>query len=244
MSALKFSLDKTYYQQPTLVFNLPAGWSCPWATACYTKADRETGKLTTRPDKDTEGKPQPTVDGVETYVCYAARAERFPGVRDARWGNFDTVRAMVQDNQPIELPEGTTHVRVHGSGDFYSQDYFDWWLQQARNYPDVQFWAFTKSLRYWVERLGDIPANFALTASTGGKEDHLIEEHDLKSTTVYHDIDDVPAWVMIDIDDAEAQDSSRPSFALLENLTNKAQGTDERIAHHNRMAATLTTPIG
>ena len=236
---LRISLDKAYYRQPTHVFNLPAGWTCPWAVNCLTKADKDTGKLTTRPDKDKDGNPVTTIGGHDTYVCYAARAERFPGVRESRWKNFEEARRMVWNGDYIDLPKGTTHVRVHGSGDFYSQDYFDWWIEQARANPGVTFWAFTKSVRYWVNRLGDIPANLHLTASVGGKDDDMIATHGLKTATVFHDLDDVPADMMVDLDDWEAQDSNRPSFALLENMSNKNQGGDDRIAAHNARAAAL-----
>lgn len=233
---LSMSLDKNYYRQPTHVFNLPAGWTCPWALNCLTKADRDTGKLTTRPDKDNLGNHVPTIGGHETYVCYAARAERFPGVRESRWSNFDEVKRMVWNGDYVELPRNATHVRIHGSGDFYSQDYFDWWVEQSRANPGVTFWAFTKSVNYWVTRLGEIPDNMHLTASVGGKRDDLIAEHNLKTATVFHNIEDVPASMMIDLDDWEAQDSSRPSFALLENMSNKNQGEDLRIASHNERA--------
>ena len=62
-------------------FSLPSGWTCPGAKNCYTKADRETGKIT-----DLQ---EPDADGV-IYRCYAAIDEaRRPNVRAVRWDNFD-----------------------------------------------------------------------------------------------------------------------------------------------------------
>ena len=46
-------------------------------------------------------------------------------------------------------------VRVHDSGDFFSQEYFDAWLEVARGRPRTRFYAYTKSLPFWVARLGD-----------------------------------------------------------------------------------------
>ncbi len=59
--------------------SLPAGWSCPGAKDCLSKANRETGKLT---------------DGKETvFRCFAASAEALrPNVRDSRWNNFELLR--------------------------------------------------------------------------------------------------------------------------------------------------------
>lgn len=235
----KWSRDKDYYPQPTHVWNLPAGWSCPWAETCLTKADRETGKLTTRPDRNKDGSPREWPEGVEPYVCYAARAERYPNVRKTRWHNFEVARAHVHNSDVFDIPGKATHVRIHGSGDFYSEPYFCLWLETAEANPHVQFWAFTKSLRYWVDHLDEVPANLALTASRGGKEDHLIDEYGLRTAEVFYDIADVPEDMVIDTDDAEAMDATAPSFALLENMTNKGQATREDIARHNERAREL-----
>ena len=70
------------------------------------------------------------------------------------------------------------------SGDFFSQAYFDQWLEICEENSSVEFWAYTKSLNYWVNRLGSIPENLVLTASYGGKHDRLIDEHDLKNVIV------------------------------------------------------------
>src|SRR5262245_18184980 len=38
----------------TLIFDLPAGWTCPGAAACLAKASRETGRITDG-EKDADG---------------------------------------------------------------------------------------------------------------------------------------------------------------------------------------------
>lgn len=162
---MSFVLKKTYYSSPTYEWNLPAGWTCPGARTCLVKASKETGKMR---NESTE------------YRCYAAMAERFPGVRGHRWANFE----MAKRGELPELPKTAKRVRIHASGDFFNQRYFDRWMEYARQYPEVEFWAYTKSLVYWVKRLHDIPDNLVLTASYGGKQDHLIEEHGLKNVIV------------------------------------------------------------
>jgi hypothetical protein len=59
-------------------------------------------------------------------------------------------------------------------------------MQVASLYPDKIFYAYTKSLRYWLERLTvrSIPSNFRLTASRGGRDDILIDEFKLKCAEV------------------------------------------------------------
>ena len=207
-----------------------ATWSSTFADACKTKADRDTGKLVVKPVKSDD-----------TYVCYAARAERFPGVRDSRWRNFEAVReALANGDVPFSIPKRATHVRIHGSGDFFNEAYFRAWCDTARANPDVTFWAFTKSIGYWADNLDYVPANLSLTASVGSSQDALAAELGLKTATVYHRFSDVPDDVAIDTDDFEAQVAGAPSFALLENQSHPGWGaTHEQVRAHNARAYAL-----
>ena len=102
------------------------------------------------------------------------------------------------------------------SGDFYSQDYFDMWLQICRDNPNVEFWAYTKSLNYWVNRLNEIPNNLTLTASRGGKHDNLIERHDLKNVEIIKTKDQAKGRP-IDTCDDQAR-LPNVNFCLLDNF--------------------------
>lgn len=230
MTDFSFQRKRTYYRQTTYEFNLPAGYACPFADACKTKADRDTGKLVVKPVKSDD-----------TYVCYAARAERFPGVRDSRWRNFEAVReALANGDVPFSIPKRATHVRIHGSGDFFNEAYFRAWCDTARANPDVTFWAFTKSIGYWADNLDYVPANLSLTASVGSSQDALAAELGLKTATVYHRFSDVPDDVAIDTDDFEAQVAGAPSFALLENQSHPGWGaTHAQVRAHNARAYAL-----
>jgi lipocalin len=46
----------------------------------------------------------------------------------------------------MELMEASVSIRVHVSGDFYSQEYLDKWFMIARNNPRQIFYGYTKSL--------------------------------------------------------------------------------------------------
>lgn len=182
----KFSINKKYYRGTVYEWNLPTGHTCPHAVECLVKVDRETGKF------DNES---------SEYKCYAASAERFPAVRGNRWSNY----AFVKNGGIPEIPTKCKSIRIHGAGDFFNQKYFDMWLELARNNPDVEFWAFTKSLNLWIKRIDEIPDNFSLTASYGGKFDKLIEKYNLRWTKVlkrweveYVDVPDSPyEWARI-----------------------------------------------
>jgi len=199
---MKFIKKKTFYPFPVYEFNLPAGHSCPYAKDCKIKVDRVTGKF------DTTG---------DVFRCYAASAERFPAVRESRWTNFEDVLA----GKPIEVPEDATHVRIHSSGDFFNQKYFDTWLDVCRENLQVVFWAFTKSIQFWVNRINEIPENLTLQASYGSIQDDLIEKYNLKYAKVFTDKEEaLRTGLPIDIDDSLAM-SGTQSFVLLDNFKYK-----------------------
>jgi hypothetical protein len=91
------------------------------------------------------------------------------------------------------------------------------WIAIANDNPDIEMWAYTKSLQYWVNRINEIPKNLTLTASYGGRQDELIEKHGLKNVKVYASQDLVPANRPIDNNDDWAR-KPNISFALLDNM--------------------------
>ena len=82
------------------------------------------------------------------------------------------------------LPKDARVIRIHVSGDMFSHKYFMAWIKVAERNPNVLFYAYTKSLTYWVRSRDLVPANLVLTASYGGRDDHLIAEHGLRSAKV------------------------------------------------------------
>ena len=46
-----------------------------------------------------------------------------------------------------------THVRVHDSGDFYSPKYLNKWVDIATQNKDVIFYAYTKSIKFFIRWL-------------------------------------------------------------------------------------------
>lgn len=208
---MKFQKRTIFYSFPVYEFNLPAGWSCPYARDCKIKVNRETGKFDTTGTK---------------FRCYAASAERFPGVRESRWKNFEEVKELLKKKELIEIPKDATHIRIHGSGDFFNQEYFDMWLEVCRRNPNVKFWAFTKSIQFWVNRINDIPENLTLQASKGSLQEDLIDKYGLKFAEVFTDINDVPEGMPIDTDDTLAMEGNI-SFALLDNFKYNKRSKDE-----------------
>jgi hypothetical protein len=194
----KFIRNTKYYRGIVFEWNLPTGTTCPFALECKVVVDRHTGKFDVNKG---------------LYRCYAASPERFPAVRAHRWANFEEVKAGIA---PI-IPAAAKAIRIHAAGDFFNQAYFDMWLRLAERHPDIEMWAYTKSIPYWVARLGTIPPNLILTASYGGRHDHLIEQYGLKHVRVYPTLADVPPGVPIDTNDDCARKPGL-NFALLDNM--------------------------
>ena len=110
--------------------------------------------------------------------CYAlAGAYRFFNVAQA-FGRRLALTLTVEfvDTMLKDIDESRAErIRIHDSGDFYSEEYLDKWLEIVRARPSLQFYAYTKMVSLFKRRLKDIPSNFVVIFSFGGTEDKLID---------------------------------------------------------------------
>ena len=74
------------------------------------------------------------------------------------------------------LLNGGAAVRIHDAGDFFAQWYLDAWIRIAEATPDVLFYAYTKEVQMFIDSAPRIPENFRYLFSTGGLQDHLIQD--------------------------------------------------------------------
>lgn len=149
---LKWSFGNTKLEKlDTVSFNIPAFRSadgfqcCPKAGACAT-------------------------------LCYARQGRYIlPNVAKAREFNLDIVRNRLPEfvelaSTDLQKIKNST-VRVHDSGDFFSQAYMDAWFTIAKSFPEKKFYAYTKSLH--LDRKNQ-PKNFQIIQSVGGLMDDQI----------------------------------------------------------------------
>ena len=68
-----------------------------------------------------------------------------------------------------------THIRIHDSGDFYNHTYIRDWFEIINEFPNVVFYAYTKSKKLFDPIKGLIPKNLILIYSLGSKNDNLID---------------------------------------------------------------------
>ena len=71
---------------------------------------------------------------------------------------------------------GLPAIRIHDAGDFFADWYLDLWLEIADANPHLLFYAYTKEVSLFRRYEGRLPQNFRYLFSTGGLEDHLIED--------------------------------------------------------------------
>ena len=129
-----------------IVWNIPAIVTCPFRTAACERS------------------------------CYARKSEKnYPGCLPCRYSNLDASKEKEFINNMIALIEELLSrpnyksakyivYRIHESGDFYSQEYFDKWLKIANHFINnkkLVFVAYTKSVNF----VHDIPANMVIRYS-------------------------------------------------------------------------------
>lgn len=117
--------------------------------------------------------------GACAAVCYARQGHYVRGaVSSAREHNLKIARTDLKDFEAKAIEDlnriNNKIVRLHDSGDFFSQDYYDCWNRIAKQFPDKIFYAYTKSLH--LELWRDKAKNFKITQSEGGKLDHEINK--------------------------------------------------------------------
>ena len=108
--------------------------------------------------------------------CYAQKGNyKYPSVikgLNNRYELSKTDEFIPKMNATIIL-ERPTHVRIHDSGDFYSPEYLNKWVQIANDNKEVIFYAYTKSIKFFIDGL-KLPKNLKIIFSEGSKTDNLI----------------------------------------------------------------------
>ena len=122
--------------------------------------------------------------------CYAQKGNyRYPSVvkgLNNRYNLSQTDEFIPQMNATIIL-ERPTHVRIHDSGDFYSPEYLNKWIQIAKDNKNVIFYAYTKSIKFFTEGL-TVPKNLKIIFSEGSKIDNLIDVNKHRHARIFKDV--------------------------------------------------------
>ena len=161
----------------TLIFDLPAGRTCPMANECLAYVEL-----------NANGKTELKEGNNSIFRCYAASQEnQYPNVYKARKYNHDLILKSLKNDNGIKsntiklvnesiqkhINKNINKVRIHSSGDFFNGEYLRVWLAVARLNKHLKFYCYSKSLHLFGTNVS-IPDNFFLTASLSGKMDRLI----------------------------------------------------------------------
>lgn len=103
-----------------------------------------------------------SVCGMSCIACYAKRAEiRFPKALAHRQRNYEaTTRpySFIVDMHNEITDSKNLKMRIHESGDFYSDAYVGTWINIVNHHPKVKFYAYTKRpIDGWLASLSKLP---------------------------------------------------------------------------------------
>lgn len=196
----------------TYSLDLLSGWSCCGADKCLAKVHIIDGK-------------KKLVDGPnQEYRCFSTQAELiYPEVYNQRKHNLDVVRSIKNCATMAEvilsdLPKDCGILRINVAGDIVNYEYFKAWTIVANMRPNVLFYAYTKSLLFWVKYLeehGEIPYNFVLTASRGSRYDNLIDKYKLREAKVIFSMEEADGPVDFTDEWAANPETRNTNFNLL-----------------------------
>jgi hypothetical protein len=114
--------------------------------------------------------PGPPICKMACPGCYAMKLYRLrPTIRKNYFASYlaslrnDFVDIIARQIEP--LVDKILAIRVHDSGDFYSQEYVNKWVEIAKKFPTVKFFAYTKRMKdFDFSEMLKLP-NFALIDS-------------------------------------------------------------------------------
>jgi len=108
--------------------------------------------------------------------CYARKGAYIWGnVKPAFERRFELTRSsdfIVEMNKEI-LKKKPDYVRVHDSGDYYSKEYLNKWIEIAIHNPDVRFYSYTNSVEILKSTV--LPDNYDIIYSMSGKQRHMVD---------------------------------------------------------------------
>jgi len=133
--------------------------------------------------------------GVCAQLCYARSGTyNFSNVKKAHVRNLESIvndpegwKAELTNELKAKRYQGGKSVRIHDSGDFFTEQYFLLWLDIAKENPHVFFYAYTKEVA--MVKKHELPDNFVIIFSMGGTQDHLVDKEKDRHADVFPSIE-------------------------------------------------------
>lgn len=133
--------------------------------------------------------------GVCAQLCYARSGTyNFSNVKKAHARNLELIvddaqgwKNQLTNELKAKRYQGGKSVRIHDSGDFFTEQYFLLWLDIAKENPHVFFYAYTKEVA--MVKKHHLPDNFVIIFSMGGTQDHLVDKEKDRHADVFPSIE-------------------------------------------------------
>jgi hypothetical protein len=133
--------------------------------------------------------------GVCAQLCYARSGTyNFSNVKKAHVRNLESIvndpegwKNQLTNELKAKRYQGGKSVRIHDSGDFFTEQYFLLWLDIAKENPHVFFYAYTKEVA--MVKKHELPDNFVIIFSMGGTQDHLVDKEKDRHADVFPSIE-------------------------------------------------------
>jgi len=109
-----------------------------------------------------------------------------------------------------------THIRIHDSGDFYNFEYIKNWFEIMLEFPQVKFYAYTKSKKLF-DLVNGKPSNFVLIYSLGSKFDNLVDVNKDRHSKIFYSMDEMQkqGYINASSDDLLAINTNNNKIGLL-----------------------------
>ena len=125
--------------------------------------------------------------------CYAQKGNytRYPKNNELREKKYElTKQSIFIGLMNIEIKKKKADaIRIHDSGDFYSREYLKKWITIANDNPNVNFYAYTKSLPYFKDIT--LPNNMDVIFSVGGYKDKTIDFSKDRHAQIFDNIEEL-----------------------------------------------------
>ena len=142
----------------------------------------ETGKVTC-----------PFADECIKY-CYARKGSfRWPNTVNAYEKRFRIARSPDFESvmNAALLIKNPHFVRVHDSGDYFSEKYMDRWFSIMRANPSIKFYSYTNSVLLMKMYDKGIPDNFDYILSTDGKQRKYVDKSTDRHAVIFKTVEEL-----------------------------------------------------
>lgn len=142
----------------------------------------ETGKITC-----------PFADECVKY-CYARKGTfRWPNTINAYERRFRIARSPDFESimNAALLVKNPHFVRVHDSGDYFSEKYMDRWFSIMRANPGIKFYSYTNSVLLIKQNIDDMPHNFDVIFSTDGKQRDKVDKTKDRHAVIFKTVEEL-----------------------------------------------------